>query len=236
MKQQATNHTQKNTTLKVVLILAVVGLLTACGNSKANDPIEDTSLRIDVNAQKPLAHCNKSANGSFSFNTSIVSDQNGQISNEWIKLKFNFISAAITQSGNTIRLFKWRVANGQSVLSETPLQVSAYDFSTGQTVSSPVSALAADQITGSHGYYVNLADPNALFQVIKIVAYDSTGKNIGELNSLIPAFNSNPADYQYNADGTARATLLQQMHALYGVTTTGWTSDQFTQAFSQYCF
>ena len=231
-----TKHITQNT-FKIALILTVLGLLTACGNSKSTAIATDqSSNRFDINSQKALANCNKATDANFSFNTAIVADDSGQPSTEWIKLKFNFLNAEITKPGNVIKFFKWRVTNGQAVLSDTPLAVSAYDPSTGQTVSSGHTALGAEHINGTHGFYVNLADPNGLFQVLKVVAYNSDGKIIGNLNSLIPAFNANPADYQFNSDGTTRAAILTDMHALQKSTVTGWTPAQFTAAFSQYCF
>ena len=232
---QTTDITQ--TTLKIALILTVVGLLTACGNSKsAAIATDQSSNRYDINSQKALANCNKATDANFSFNTAIVADDSGNASTEWIKLRFNFLNSEITKPGNVIKFFKWRVVNGQAVLSETPLAASAYDPSTGQTVSSGHTALGAEHVNGSHGFYINLADPNGLFQVLKVVAYNSEGKIIGNLNSLIPAFNANPADYQFNSDGTARAAILTDMHALKNAAVAGWTPAQFTGAFSQYCF
>lgn len=234
--QVITDHKMQQL-LKFALILTVFGLLTACGSSKSNSsPTVSSSNRFDINSQKSLANCNKSVDTNFSFNTSIVTDQNGQPSTEFIKFKFNFINANITKAGNVLKFFKWRVANGQSVLSETPLQVSAYDPASGQTVTQAYNSLPADQINGAHNFYINLADPNGLFQVLKVVAYDSEGKIIGNINSLIPSFNASPADYAFNSDGTARAGLLQEMHGLYGAVTTGWTPEQYTNNFAQYCF
>ena len=222
--------------IHIALLLTAAILMTACGNSKSKtSPSDQSSSGLNLST-KPLAQCNKTADSNLSFNTSIVSDQNGKISTEWIKFKFNFINSEITKSGNVLKFFKWRISNGQTILSEIPLQISAYDFTSGQTVSEPYSALPADQVNGAQGFYINLEDPNSLFQVIKVVAYNSEGKVIANVNSLIPSFYANPADYQLNADGTARAALLQNLHPLKNVSVTGWTADQFTQSFSQYCF
>ena len=226
------NYTSQQT-LKLALILTVLSLLTACGTSKSNSPTDQSSNRLDVNSEKALALCNKGSDSNFSFQTSIVSDESGQISKEWIKFKFNFLNAEITKPGNVIKFFKWRVSNNQSILSETALEVSAYDPTTGQTSSAPANSLAANQLNNSQGFYINLADPNALFQVLKVVAYNTDGKVIGNLNSLIPAFYANPADYKFNTDGSARAQILQDMHLLKGSATADASA---VQSFNQYCF
>ena len=228
---------KQNRNMKIVLIFTVLGLLSACGNSKSNNsPADQSSNRIDINSQKALANCNKAKDINFSYNTSIVTDQAGQIKPEFIKLKFNFLSADITKTGVVLKFFKWRVTGSLAVLDPTPLSIAAYDFSTGQTVGNLTSSLAADQVTGQYGYYVQLNDPNALAQVIKVVAYSSDNMVIGNLNSLIPVFNANPDDYKLNSDGSARADILQQLHLLYGTSTSGMTTTQFQQSFDQYCF
>ncbi len=226
---------KSQTHLKLALILTVLGLLTACGTSKSSNPnpTDQSSTRFDVNSTKALAQCNKASDARFSFNSSIVSDQAGQISNEWIKLKFNVINSEITKAGNVIKFFKWKVTNGQAVLSETPLEVSAYDLNSGQTTSASSNSLAAEQIKSTQGLYINLADPEAQFQVLKVVAYNSQGQVIGNLNSLIPSFFASPADYKFNSDGSVRAQILQDLHLLKGTTTTG---AEAVKAFSQYCF
>ncbi len=226
------NTTTFQNTLKVALILTVIGLLTACGTSKSDTPTLQSSNRFEVNSQKALAMCNKASDTNFSFNTSIVSDESGQISTQWIKFKFKFLNAEITKPGNVIKFFKWRVSNGQAVLSESALEVSAYDPATGQTTSAATNSVSANQLNNSQGFYINLADPESLFQVLKVVAYNSEGKVIGNLNSLIPAFYANPVDYQFNSDGSARAQILQDMHLLKGSTSTGSAA----QYFNQYCF
>ena len=228
----------KNRNLKLALIITVLGLLTACGNSKSNNAAatDQSSNRLDLNSVKPMANCNKAKDTNFSLNTSIVTDQTGKVSNDWIKMKFNFISADITKAGNVLKFFKWRVIGNQAVLDSTALTLASYDLSSGQTVGNTVTSIPADQTSGQYGYYVQLNDPNSLAQVVKVVAYDSTGKVIGNINSLIPTFNASPEDYKLNSDGTPRADILQQMHLLYGTSTAGQSAAQIQQNFDQYCF
>ena len=233
-----TQTTLQRRNLKIALVLTVLGLLTACGNSKSNSTPADSlsSNRLDINSVKPMANCNKSADNNFSFNSAIVNDQTGQPSNDWIKIKFNFLSADMTKTGNIIKIFKWRVSATESILDPAALQFAAFDLSSGQTLGSLTNSLPAEQISGQTGYYVQLNDPNAMFQVLKIVSYDSEGKIVGSINSLIPAFSANPADYKLNSDGTNRADILMKMHQLNGAVVTGWSAAQFKQAFDQYCF
>lgn len=206
-------------TIRLVLTLTFLALLTACGNTKSQST-NTTNSSIALATTSTLAYYNKSADTNFSFNTSVVTDANGNVSTEYIKMKFNFLNANITKAGNVLRFFKWRVSGSQAVLDSTPLNVATYTFSSGQTNSSLASSIDANQFNGTYGLYIQLNDPSAVYQVIKVVAYDSSNTVIATLNTLIPAFAANPTAYSYNTDGTQRAAILQQLHPLYGQTTT----------------
>ncbi|MBC7467141.1 MAG: hypothetical protein H7256_14220 [Bdellovibrio sp.] len=219
-------------TTRLVITLGLLALLTACGNTKSQSSNAVTSS-TSLATTSTLAYCNKSADSNFSFNTSVVTDANGNVSTDYIKMKFNFLNANITKSGNVLKFYKWRVSGSQSVLDSTPLNVATYTFGSGQTNSSLASSIDASQFNGTSGLYIQLNDPSAVYQVVKVVAYDSSGTAIANLNSLIPTFAANPATYSYNSDGSARATILQQMHALYGQTTTDAAAKA---SFDAYCF
>lgn len=226
-----------STFLKLALIAFTTALMTACGTSKSN-PTTSTSnsTAYDFASAKPLANCNKTKDSNFSINTSSVTDSNGQTSSEWIKLKFNFLSSTVTTSGNVIKFFKWRVVGSQAQLDNVALNFAKFDISSGQTVGSTTNSMSVLELNTTNGLYIQLNDPNFQFQVLKAVVYNSSGAIVAQVNTLIPGFYANPSDYQYNSDGSARSVSLQQMHALYGQTVTGWTNTQFTQYFDQYCF
>jgi hypothetical protein len=224
-----------STYLKLGLIAFTTALMTACGTSKSN-PTVSTSTAYDFGSTKPLAYCNKTKDSNFSINSSSVNDTNGQMSSEWIKVKFNFLSSTVTTSGNTIKFFKWRAVGSQAQLDNVPLNFAQFDISSGQTVGAKVSSMSVLDLNTTNGLYIQMNDPNFQFQVLKAVVYNSSGAIVAQMNTLIPGFYANPSDYQYNSDGSARSVTLQQMHLLYGQTVTGWTQAQFTQHFAQYCF
>lgn len=219
--------------MRLVLTLSLLAFLSACGTNKSTTA--NTTSAFSLTTQKTLATCNKATNSDLSFSTAAVVDQSGVVNPDYVKVKFNFINANITKSGNVIKFFKWRVVGGQSVLDQTPLSVATYDFSSGQSNSALSNSIPADQFNGQYGLYVQLNDPSQVFQVLKVVAYDSTGAVIGNLNTLIPTFYALASDYAFNADGTARSMTLQQMHLLYG-STANYTAAQSKQYFDQYCF
>ena len=221
--------------LKLALLALTAALLSSCGNTKSNPT--NTASAVDPFGAKLLATCNKTKDTNFSINTSNVNDTTtGQISADWIKMKFNFLSTANTATGNTIKFFKWRVLGASPELDNTPLIFAKYDISTGQTSGTSVSAMTVSELSATTGLYIQLNDPNAQYQVLKAVVYNSSNQIVSQINTLIPGFYASPIDYQSNADGTPRTITLQQMHALYGTSTTGWTALQMQQYFSQYCF
>lgn len=221
--------------LKLALITFTTALMTACGTSKSN-PATTSSTAYDFLSTKPLADCNKSKDSNFSISTSSVTANNGQPSAEWIKLKFNFLSSTVTTSKNVIKFFKWRVVGSQAQIDNTPLNFAKYEISSGQTLNTTVNSISVLELNTTQGLYIQLNDPNSQFQVLKAVVYNDSGTIVAQMNTLIPGFYANPTDYQYNSDGTGRSVTLQQMHALYGQTVTGWTATQFQQHFAQYCF
>ncbi len=229
-------------TTKILCSIVFIAALSSCSNTKSNDVQINTQASANpttsttINSQKLLTSCNKSENSDMSFHINAVVNTSGQINPDWIKIKYNFLSATNAVSGNTVKFFKWKVSGGQSVLDQTPLSVMFYDLSSNQLTSNPGTSLVASEISLSRGIYIQLNDVAGTFQVIKAVVYNSSGQIVAQLNSLIPQFNSNPAEYATNSDGSARAQILIDMHPLKSVATTAWTQTDFTNFFQSYCF
>ncbi len=232
MNKQILNSTY----LKLAIITLTAALVSACGNTKS-DPATTPSTAVDLYSAKLLATCNKTKDSNFSVNTSNVTDSSsGQMNADWIKMKFNFLSTSVTATGNTIKFFKWRVLGATADMDNTPLSFGKYDLSSGQTTGTSVTSMNASEMSSTSGLYIQLSDPNAQYQVLKMVVYNSSSQIVAQINTLIPGFYASPVDYKFNADGTARSVTLQQMHALYGTNVTGWTNLQMQQYFAQYCF
>ena len=230
---------QNETLLKLTLVAAICTLFFSCSNSKSNETklnSNNTPPPSVINSQKPLTNCNKTVTADISMNLNALTDSAGQANPQWMKVKFNFLSTKVTAAGNVIRFFKWKVTNQQAYLDQTPLSQYAYETATGQPVTNASTDLAVNDITASRGFFVQMNDPDSSFQVLKAVVYDSNGQIVAQLNSLIPQFYANFADYQYNSDGTARAQLLTDMHPMKSVSSTGWTASQYASYYQQYCF
>ncbi|MBC7740900.1 MAG: hypothetical protein H7061_01805, partial [Bdellovibrionaceae bacterium] len=233
------NLSQKNSQRIHHQLVAIlfVGFLTACSNSKTNPILTNQpSNMIVLSSDKLLAQCGRSSDTNFTLNTAIARDSAGALAPDWIKIKTAALSQTNLTAGNVIKFFKWRANGATSELDQTPLTFYTYTYSNSQTTSAALTQLATSQINQTTGLYVQLNDNAGVFQVIKAVVYDSTGKVVSQINTLIPVFYAKPTDYQLNADGTPRVALLQQLHPLAATNVTGWSEDQFTQTFNGFCF
>jgi hypothetical protein len=223
--------------LTLSLAVLAVGFLTSCANKKSSDTTQSANVVLDATTSKTLASCSHATDSNFSLNISTVLNNSGQIDANWIKVKFQYLNANLTQTGYTLRFFKWRVIGGAAQLDSAPLSVTTYNISTGQTSSGAATGVLANSVTLNSGFYIQLNDDmNNPYQVLKVVAYKSDGSVLAQTDLLIPQFLASPADYKYNADGSARVTNLQQLHPLYGTDTSAWSQSQLASQFQQYCF
>jgi len=226
---------QNNT--KVILAVLTLAFLSSCNNSKSNETNYLSNNGVNnIYAQKQLASCNKSAGTDISVSLAAVTDQVGNANPNWLKMKFNFLSANATASGNVIRIFKWKVTGVQAYLDPTPLAMNSYALSNPQALNPAQQSITASEVTTSNGYYIALNDSDASFQVLKVVVYNSAGQIVSQINSLIPQFNANYSDYVYNADGTARATVLTDLHPLKAYSGQNLNSTQVASYYQAFCF
>ncbi len=225
----------KTTKIKLTILAGVVLLLASCGTSKSSH--QDLSLSSTTTAtSQGLASCNSRATADMSANLSVYKYSNGTIDPRIIKLKFNSLSSELTQTGNTIRFFKWKVSQGQAVMDQTPLNVTRYSLSTQQMDTQTQTSVPTTTISTSQGFYIDLNDSTLGHQVLKMAVYNSAGAVLKQMDILIPEFKASPTDYAYNADGSMRSQNLINLHPLAGVDVAGWTAQNYTNYFSSKCF
>lgn len=236
MKTASTTALTNSITIKLLTAVFVAALFASCSPKSSSTTTTTTSAY--QYGQKTLTSCNHGSNASFDMSTSAVTfpqavTNYGQVDNSSLKLKLNFAATNIATSGITIKFFKWQVANSQAYLDPSPLSFSQYDLSTQQTTDSWAYSVAGQSLSVNKGFYIQLNDYSGSYQVIRIVAYDSSGNVVAQLDQLIPQFYASPVDYQYNSNGTARSLTLQQLHPFYG---TGKSAKDVLIALNQYCF
>lgn len=228
---------KKEQVLTIAISIIALTFLTSCGAKKSGDAI-DSSSAIVTGSPQSLASCNRSVSANLGLNlANVLEASTGQVNPDWIKISFNFLSAEVTQSGYSVKFFKWRVVGNTAQLDSNPLEFSAYTLSNGQTASETMTGVLATQINQQYGFYIRLNDDAQYpYQVLKVVVYKTDGTVFTQSDVLIPQFLTNPIEYKINADGTARAENLQKLHPLFSTDVTGWTTGQFKQNFDQYCF
>lgn len=228
--------TQNNKLTLSIAILAIA-FFSSCGAKKSADQTDNSSI-VASTPLDSLATCNVSNSASMSFNQANVIDaSSGQLNADWIKIKFSFLSADVTQAGYSVKFFKWRVIGNTAQLDSVPLDFSSYTLSNGKTSSEPMTAVFATQIGQQSGFYIHLNDDvQNPYQVLKVVVYKSDGSIAAESDSLIPQFLASPIAYKTNVDGSPRAENLQKLHPLYSTDVTSWTQVQLKQNFDKYCF
>ncbi|MBY0554798.1 hypothetical protein K2P97_09730 [bacterium] len=223
--------------LTITVSLIAVTFLTSCGTQKSTTETVTGSNALTIDSQQALASCNRSVSTSMTFNVATVMDSNNQVSADWIKTKFSFLSADITKTGYSLKFYKWRIVGSNAQLDSQPLQFAAYLLANGQTSSDTMTSVYTTQINSQYGFYIRLNDDAQYpYQVLKAVVYKSDGTVAAQSDILIPQFSASPVAYKTNADGTARAENLLKLHPLYNTDVTTMTQAQMKQATDQHCF
>lgn len=229
------NQNETTLVLKLTLVATAMVVLTSCSNTK-EDTISYSSNAFTSTTTKPLASCNKKATADISYSSTIVQDQMGTQDNNWLKVKMNFLSSKATASGNILKFFKWKMVNGVPYLDQTPMSFYTYNISSNTSGTTAMNQIAVSLVTTANAFTIYLNDSQATYQVIKAVVYSADGSVVAQSDSLIPQFMANPAEYAYNSDGSVRASGLQALHPLNGVSTSGWSQAQYTAYFQNLCF
>lgn len=229
----------KTQTLIKVSVLVSAMVLSACGTSKStNTGATELESRVEVSSEKPLASCNQlSKAGLMTMNIANIINNDGKANQDYVKVKFGSIDSAHNKPGYYLKFYKWRVINNAVQLDNVPLAAYSYNLSTGAATSNATTGVYISSLTAETGLILKLNDDlNNPYQVLKVVAYMSDGTMIDHVNVLIPQFLASPEEYKFNSNGTSRASILQQLHPLYGQDVTGWSFSQFQESFDQYCF
>lgn len=229
------NQNESTLILKLTLAVTALIVLTSCGNTKEETNSNNTDT-FASQANKTLASCNKKSTADIGLSSTAVQDQMGTQDNNWLKLKMTFLSTKATASGNVLKFFKWKMVNGAAYLDQSPMSFYTYNISSGVSSTTAVNQITAASVNSSTGYNIYLNDSSGTYQVIKAVVYSSDGAVIAQSDSLIPQFMSNPAQYAFHSDGSARSSNLQALHPLTGTNTASWTEAQFANYFQAFCF
>lgn len=243
---------KSETTLKTALFLTLLALLSACGAAKDSSESfasRSISATTTTTSTVPLAYCNQKSQGGLSANLMVYTDSANNVRNDYMKVKITQIPADFA-SGSYLEFFRWQVSsNGQTYLDPTPTQA-RFETLSGQILTnfSPViywgqiSQIAKNSGLSDPNQFlqqvrlvVDIRDPQAQYDVLKIAFYNSSNTATIDMDILLPAFAANPSEYQ-NDHGATRPTALQNLHPFAAKISEGWTSSQFQSMTNGYCF
>jgi len=241
------------TTLKATLLLTVLAMLTACGAQKSTES-SDLSSRAFVtsttsSSAKPLLLCNQKSQDGLTASLKVYTNSANQIRNDYMTLKFSQMPSSFG-AGDYIQLFRWQ-ANSSNQIYLDPIPVKArFETLDGRAITDfssvlywgQVSALAKELgLTDVNAFFakvrlvVDVRDPQANFDVLKIAMYNTNNTNTVNMDMLMPAFSANPNDYASDG-GEGRASSLQALHPFAAHKGQNWTSEQYASMGTSFCF
>lgn len=245
--------------LRLVFLLGLVLLLSACGASKSVTDTYSASSRLDTttvtanlnNGERPLALCNQRTNEQFG--TAMAIYKSGEVvANNKINLKLIKVPSNFSQNQNYIEFHKWMMNSaGAKIWGSTRMYFSIYNISTGELLAQDKSYLYWPDLQ-SEAQKVGASTPEQFFKRVRLVVeledfegeYDvltlkyynnSDNSEIASLDTLIPIFDANPALYAYEKDGTNRAQKLQELHPFASYLGQNWSNQTYQTKANEFC-
>lgn len=243
------------TTLKAVLLLTVLAMLTACGAQKSyNDTSTITDLASHNTASNSasnavLLRCNQKSQDGITAKMTVYTDAANQLRNDYIKLQFTQMPSSFT-TGDYIQLFRWQANSANQVYLDPVALESRFETTDGRVLTNfstliywgQIASIAKDSgITNMNTFLqnirlvVNIRDPQGSFDVLKIAMYNSNSENTVNMDMLIPSFSASPDDYAID-QGAARASHLQALHPFAAYKGQNWTATQYQSMGNSFCF
>lgn len=242
-------------------LLALFVATSACGTRKINSMTTELSSRVTQEGSTgevddSLAQCNQVQGDDLTATIKIYQDPyTRQVRNDFLRLKINNLKSEYFSSSYKIRFFRWK-ANQQEVtsLDKNPLQVKieksdsvnlsgwSSDFSPTNFLNlvrqSGQDAEDAEAALNKHQLVIDLKDPEADYDALKIVVYQqdssssaSQPKAIHSVDLLIPLFYAHPV--RYSSD---KPKVLIDLHPFTGQEQSGWDGSHYADELNQSCF
>ena len=242
------------TTLKAALLLTILAMLTACTPQTASEDSTDYASRIPTttttqNASKPVLFCNQKTQNGLTAKVMAYVDSANKVRNDYMKVKFTQMPAGF-ENGDYIQFFRWQASTtGQTYLDPVPTQA-RFETLNGQVITnfSPViyccqvSAIEAQSgMSDVNTFFqnvrlvVDVRDPQANFDVLKIAMYNSASTNTINMDMLMPSFYASPTDYAFEG-GAARANNLQALHPFASMISQNKPAAEFQCMGTSFCF
>lgn len=236
--------------LYAVLLLTLAAMMTACSSKSDSGGTDSSSL--STSAKITYAACNQatSTSGNMKLNIEALY-QDSVIRSDLMRAQFTGITSNFANGTNYIQMWRWQANSaGQAYVDSTPVQFSLELISTGQVLASnltsmkwsDISSIASSVGASTPAQFfalvrmtVDTRDTLGAYQVLKVTYYDTTtNAAVDQLDVLLPLFAVNPTDYAIQPDGSARPTILRNLHPFKSMT--GTLTSQMVAIINSYCF
>lgn len=244
---------KSNQTTKLALLTMAALFLSACGQSKSDNSYDLASqgmTQVNTTAGKAMAYCNSASSTQLSVKNGVYQEFN--------QIRFDFLKARITQipeafSSNTsyLQIYRWKAnSNGQTYLDPQPLSFRLITAGEGQNLNNYQTTLQYSHVAhllkqlgvstvkdffNSVTLVIDLKDPYAEFDAMKIVLYNSNNQVVDQVDMLIPMFAANPSVYAQDGVAT-RAQALQYLHPFKSMLREKWSEAHYQTLSNSHCF
>ena len=249
------NHTHWN--LKIFFIL-VAGLLhLGCGRTLPSNVAgqSDDASRLPIATATPnptlskdVAYCNKKETSDLTVHLMVYYDRSNTYHPEFVRVMIPQINSDYANTNYQFVFRKWKASlQGETFQENSPLQVRVERTSDREPVSTFMDKLhwktiedALEKKLGSNieinealkkfNFVVDLKDPSASFDVLKISLYKD-GTHAKDWNILIPAFYAHPLTY-----ANSQNPVLVSLHPFAGQEGSSFEGSHFASVLNGYCF
>lgn len=218
--------------IRLFLLFSLFTLLTACGSSRSSDQGQDlasvgAAAPAAVSSEKPIAVCNKAGSSTLGFTLMAQVSGSGYDPN-YANLFLRNLPTGFEAGTSFIQFSKGQATSDTTVgYATAPIKFAIFDTQTSSYLNSTqtftslkwsdvqnlISGATAASFMNRVIFVMLLQDPNSEFQVLTAASYASSDNSVIEaVPALLPTFYANPADYAIRANGSARQSVLKNLH------------------------
>lgn len=245
----------ENMSMKAKLLaVALMSLsLAACSGGSATNSVDlaSRSTTSTTDTTKAWIQCNAATGSNVDVHLMAWYENANTLRNDLMKVRLYRLPSDFASSNSYVQMFRWQGNTAGSVyLDSTPLQFEVWDGVSGAQLLSARSSVrwndvstAASQlgITDPTTFFrrailkVDLRDPNANFDALMTVLYNSSNVEREHVNALLPVFDANPSNYATDSDGSARNQALMNLHPFRTSIGQGWTTADYMARAQTFC-
>ena len=236
--------------LKVLLLLSILTMMTAC--SKPNSSGDNDFSSTSNDSASTYVDCSQGSGYSNYMSVNIRSVTIDNVNRgDLMRLKFDSLNSNFA-NGGYIQIYRWQSSStAPKYLDPTPLSFRAEAISSGALMTNFATSLnwsnlayarvnqnaaTVAELIEKVRFTVNTKDTAAAYQVLKVVLYDASNNVVDQADLLMPKFAAHPTNYAIEPNGRARPTALQNLHPFRSLANQGFTAAQIRSHSNSFCF